>query len=112
LSDLTVILRGLDYLTGLVLVALFSSFVFFVGQMMVFPRFFGGISFLVWISTGGLSSSMKKFLVQRGEGRWLEVTGGQGFFSLFSSLGGYFSYLSRLSLKGIGMILISKAIVF
>jgi len=80
--------------------------------MVVFPRFFGGISFLVWISTGGLSSSMKKFLVQRGEGRWLEVTGGQGFFSLFSSLGGYFSYLSRLSLKGIGMILISRAVVF
>jgi len=47
LSDLGVMLRGLDYLIGLILVFSFSIYVFFVGHFGIFSRFLGGISFLV-----------------------------------------------------------------
>lgn len=55
---------------------------------------------------------LKGLVVQRGEGSWLEVVGGRGAFGFIRSLGGYFSYLTRLSLKGIGMILVRSLIVF
>jgi hypothetical protein len=55
---------------------------------------------------------MKSFVAQRGERSWIEVIGGRGAFMTFVTLGGYSSYLARLGLKGMGMILIRRLVLF
>jgi len=67
LSGEGVAFRGVDYLVGLILVSVFSFYSFCFKAVSVFPWFLGGISFLGWIRTGGVSSSIKKFFIQRGE---------------------------------------------
>ncbi len=67
LSGFTVFLRGLDLVWGIILI--FLGLLFFVSLRISFYllNFFSSISFLRWISSGGVSSFFRGMVFYRGE---------------------------------------------
>jgi NADH:ubiquinone oxidoreductase subunit 5 (subunit L)/multisubunit Na+/H+ antiporter MnhA subunit len=93
--------RCLDYFLGVyIILAGTFSILLLVGTYGVVV-FFSLMGFVRWLSTGGMSVFLRRMLTFKGEGRWLEVVGGQGLFSSLAGLSNRFGGFHSLSLKGL-----------
>uniref|UniRef100_UPI00315DEB27 NADH dehydrogenase subunit 5 n=1 Tax=Allonothrus sinicus TaxID=3138099 RepID=UPI00315DEB27 len=111
-SDMSVFFRGVDFFLGLFVILMG---IFFYGSYLFsfyVSSFLGGISFLRWLSSGGVSRVFGGMFFYKGDAGWIELVGGQGFFSLVYGVGGFFSFFFKLGLKSMLFLSILGGIFF
>ncbi len=104
--------RGPDLIWGIVLI--FLGLLFFASLRISFYllNFLSSISFLRWISSGGVSSSFRGMVFYRGETSWMEVVGGIGFFRFLSYLSNILSFFFRMGFKTIMVLVFLLSLSF